>query len=153
MVHKMHDQWKALVQRDSNQSGISWWVSLVVLIVTVFTIHSPSPCTDMLSTNTTLTGNPHHISAADAKIIVADTPPLGPAQPIPPEGRAIKLALHLWWQLLVLVPNALFLPCSGQLALCVNSLSCTTFIRISCMWERNGSNRYLLTELNIQTRF
>lgn len=42
---------------------------------------------NMFSTNTTLTGNPHHISAADAKIIVADTPPLGPAQAIPPEGR------------------------------------------------------------------
>ena len=56
----------------------------------VFTIHSPSPVLhtcNMLSTNTTLTGNPHHISAADAKIIVADTPPVGPAQAIPPEGR------------------------------------------------------------------
>ena len=24
VVQKMHDQWKALVQRDSNQSGICW---------------------------------------------------------------------------------------------------------------------------------
>ena len=51
---------------------------------------SPSSCTAHLHTfsvNTTLTGNPHRISADAANTIVANTPPPGPAHSIPPEGR------------------------------------------------------------------
>ena len=63
---------------------------LGVLTVAISIIHSPFlSCTVhacMFSVNTTLTGNPHCISADAAKTVVAKTPPPGPAHPIPVEG-------------------------------------------------------------------
>ena len=43
----------------------------------------------MFSVNTTLTGNPHCISADAAKTVVDQTPQPGPAHPIPLEGICV----------------------------------------------------------------